>query len=372
MRASTNLCTASAYGSDTGADRVLLEQIAIDNASDRPWDCNLMQIGFLFWPFTPELVCRMAKSAERHGYDMIAIADTPGNAMDPWVASTLVAQETTRPRIALCVTNLISRHPATTAAAIASLELLAPGRAILGIGAGHSGTQNLGIRGSSLAELSAGVDYVRTLLAGKPANWYGATAHLPWVKRPSPVFLAASGKGALTAAGCSADGVFVNFGLQPENLAQSVGTARAAATAAGRDPGVLEIWQMAALDCNRDHAGARQTIGAILAFMAAGYVLRGDLGARGVPAKLRAPVAELRRRYSTRPSGADAALVDTLGLFDYLSKRFAIYGTPDECREQMLAAQAARIDRVMFTVSLASDPVATVELFGAEVLPALR
>jgi alkanesulfonate monooxygenase SsuD/methylene tetrahydromethanopterin reductase-like flavin-dependent oxidoreductase (luciferase family) len=60
-----------------------------------------MQVGFFFWPFTPELVRRMAAAAERWGYDMIGVADTPGNAMDPWVAATMVAQATARPRVAL-------------------------------------------------------------------------------------------------------------------------------------------------------------------------------------------------------------------------------------------------------------------------------
>jgi hypothetical protein len=39
---------------------------------------------------------------------------------------------------------------------------------------------------------------------------------------------------------------------------------------------------------------------------------------------------------------------------------------------QALAAKAAGARRLMFTVSLAADPVRAVELFGAEVLPALR
>ena len=64
--------------------------------------------------------------------------------------------------------------------------------------------------------------------------------------------------------------------------------------------------------------------------------------------------------------------MEELGLFDYLARRFAVYGTPAECRAQMAAAQATGLRRVMFTVSLAADPVATVELFGNEVLPALR
>ncbi|MBV9827236.1 MAG: LLM class flavin-dependent oxidoreductase [Alphaproteobacteria bacterium] len=331
-----------------------------------------MQVGFFFWPFSPDLVGRVAEAAEGFGFDMIGIADTPGNAMDPWIAATLVAQATTRSRISLCVSNLTSRHPAASAAAIASLDLLAPDRAILGIGTGHSGTTNLGLPRSTIAEMEAGTRFMQALLAGQPATWQGRTAHLPWVKRPSPVFVAASGPKALGSAGATANGAFVNFGIDGENLKRTEAAVRQGAAAVSRNPDDVEVWQIAALDCNRDGTAARQRIGAILAFMAGGYILQGDPTARGVPAELCDAIGELRRRYSTRPGAADAALVDELGLFDYLSRRFAIYGTPEQCRDQMLAAQAAGLSRVMFTVSLAADPVATVELFGREVLPALQ
>jgi 5,10-methylenetetrahydromethanopterin reductase len=331
-----------------------------------------MRIGFLFWPFAPDLVRQLADGAERWGYDMIGIADTPGNAMDPWVAATLAAQASGRVRIALCVSNLASRHPAVSAAAIASLDLVAPGRVVLGLGAGHSGTRNLGVAGSPADELAAGAAFIRALLRGEAAAWRGGAAQLPWVARPAPVYLAASGPRALAAAGQSADGAFINCGLGRENVAHSEGALRAAAAAAGRDPAEIEIWQIAALDCAQDGAVSRQQIGAILAFMAAGYILRGDPAARGVPAELHAPLAELRRRYSTRPGAADAALVDALGLFDYLAARFAVWGDPAACRAQLAAAQAAGIARIMFTVSLAADPLGTVELFGREVLPAFR
>jgi len=100
-----------------------------------------VEIGFFFWPFDVALVQAMARAADDFGYDMVGVADTPGNAMDPWVATTLVATATRRARVAMCVTNLVTRHPAVSAAAIASVDLLAPGRAMLGIGVGHSGTR---------------------------------------------------------------------------------------------------------------------------------------------------------------------------------------------------------------------------------------
>jgi 5,10-methylenetetrahydromethanopterin reductase len=331
-----------------------------------------MDVGFFFWPYDVALVHAMAEAADRYGYDMVGVADTPGNAMDPWVAATLVASGTRRARVALCVTNLVTRHPAVSAASIASVNLLAPGRAVLGIGVGHSGTRNLGAPSLAAGELAEGVAFVKALLRGEPAAYRGACAHLPWVKAPSPVFLAASHPRSLRAAGATADGAFINFGLGADDVRESESTVIEAARAAGRDAGEVEIWQIACLDCDEDGAAARRKIGAILAFVSAYIMGGGDLARRGVPPEHRAPLAELRRRYSTRPGDADAALVAELGLSDYLSRRLAVCGTPDECLAQARAARAAGVRRLMFTVSLATDPVRTVRLFGERVLPRLR
>jgi 5,10-methylenetetrahydromethanopterin reductase len=274
-----------------------------------------MQVGFFFWPFSPELVTRMAEAAEHYDYDIIGIADTPGNAMDPWVAMTLATQSARRPRITLCVSNLTTRHPATTAAAIASIDLIAPGRAVLGIGTGHSSPRNLGIPVSPAGDLEEGLRFLRVLLTGSPASYRGGQAHLPWVTRSSAVSLAASGPKALAIAGRAANGAFINFGLRRENIAYSETAVASSARASGRSPGDVELWQIAALDCHRDAEIARNKIGALLAFTAGGYILRSsDLAERGVPEHLQPAIGELRRRYSTRPGVADAALVSELGL----------------------------------------------------------
>ena len=332
-----------------------------------------MQVGFFFWPYTLDLCERLAERADRYGYAMIGIADTPGNAMDPWVSAAVVARASQRARVALCVTNLLTRHPAVSAGAIASLDHISNGRAVLGIGAGHSGTRNVGLRKSGANELADGVTFIRTLLTGQPAqlNDSTATAHLPWIKRAPPVFLAASHPRPLQAAGRTADGAFANFGLAADNIRASEAEIVAGAKAAGRAPGEVEIWQIAALDCHEDRDVARGKVGAMLAFLA-GYVIgEKNLEARGVPEPLREPLLELRRRYSTRPGEADIKLVQELGLFDYLSRRLSICGNPRDCLEQALAAKAAGAKRLMLTVSLASDPVRTVELFGEHVLPKL-
>src|SRR5262249_13236327 len=80
------------------------------------------QGGLLFWAEPHHRCEQLAERADRYGYAMIGIADTPGNAMDPWVSAAMVARVSRRARVALCVTNLLTRHPAISAAAIASLD----------------------------------------------------------------------------------------------------------------------------------------------------------------------------------------------------------------------------------------------------------
>ena len=177
-----------------------------------------MKVGFFFWPYNVELCEKMAHYADEYGYDQVGIADTPGNAMDPWVASALVARLNKTSEISLCVTNFVTRQPAVNAAAIASLELLAPGRTILGIGAGHSGTKNLGAGRSTAREMADGITFVRKLLQGQEVQVGEGAAQMPWIKKPSRVFMASSHPKGLEAAGRVANGVFINYGLQPETV----------------------------------------------------------------------------------------------------------------------------------------------------------
>src|SRR6266542_731660 len=128
-----------------------------------------MRFGFFFWPYTPDYTTRMARLGEEYGFDMVGIADTPGNAMDAWVAMTLAAAATSRIRLATCVTNLVSRHPSITASAAASVDAASEGRTILGIGAGHSGVTNVGGAPTGARALREGVAFLRTVLGGGPA-----------------------------------------------------------------------------------------------------------------------------------------------------------------------------------------------------------
>src|SRR5499426_1977230 len=160
-----------------------------------------MRFGFFFWPYTP-YTARMARLGEDLGFDLVGIADTPGNALDPWVAMTLAAAAASRVTLATCVTNLVTRHPSITASAAASVDLASGGRTILGVGAGHSGVANVGSTPADAEALREGVMFLRTALAGEMERGERASSGarsldagssratstpLPWLRRRVPV-----------------------------------------------------------------------------------------------------------------------------------------------------------------------------------------
>src|SRR4051794_18965122 len=87
---------------------------------------------------------------------------------EPYVGLAACALATSRLLLGTCVTDPYTRHPALTAAAIASLDELSNGRAVLGLGAGISGYNNLGITLERPAiRLREAITMVRRLLAGE-------------------------------------------------------------------------------------------------------------------------------------------------------------------------------------------------------------
>src|SRR5262252_1196782 len=121
--------------------------------------------GVNFMPTAPVLeVVEWAKAVEQHGYDLLGISDSQSISRDVYVTLTHCATATTRIRLGPRVITPVTRHPAVAASAAATLEELAPGRTMIGIGSGDSAAYNLGARAASPAELSEYALTVRRLM----------------------------------------------------------------------------------------------------------------------------------------------------------------------------------------------------------------
>src|SRR5438552_1390469 len=91
----------------------------------------------------PRYAAKTAARVEAAGYDGLLLVDSQNLAGDTYVALTAAALATSTLQLATGVTNPFTRHPASTAAAIASVNAESGGRAVLGIRPGHSALAHL-------------------------------------------------------------------------------------------------------------------------------------------------------------------------------------------------------------------------------------
>ena len=104
-----------------------------------------LSFGLGLWPnHPPAEAARLAAIAEAHGFEGIWVPDERFHR-DCYLTLGSVARETVRARLGPFVSDPYSRHPALTAMTMATLDELADGRAVLGLGAGASGFAALGI-----------------------------------------------------------------------------------------------------------------------------------------------------------------------------------------------------------------------------------
>src|SRR5690349_23932323 len=80
----------------------------------------------------------LARRAEAAGFTALTVADHPGTCAAPFVALAAAAAVTSTIRLGSYVVNAGIREPILIAADVATLDVVSGGRAILGIGAGHT------------------------------------------------------------------------------------------------------------------------------------------------------------------------------------------------------------------------------------------
>ncbi|HZV52026.1 MAG TPA: LLM class flavin-dependent oxidoreductase [Candidatus Dormibacteraeota bacterium] len=198
------------------------------------------ELGLLILPErpVPELV-GLGRRAEELGYGALWVADEKFYR-DPWVVLSALARETRRVRLGTGVTEPYARHPALIAMAAATLAELAPGRVVVGLGAGGPGFPPLGVeRRRPARALPEAVRIIRGLLAGGRVEFEGEIlsfrgGNLEFPSTPLPVYVAARGPRMLAAAALVADGVIVAPFASARAVAHACGAVRRAAEAAGR------------------------------------------------------------------------------------------------------------------------------------------
>ncbi len=166
--------------------------------------------------------------AETKGFTHAWFGDSQMVWADVYQCMALCAIKTTTIKLGTNVTNPSSRIAPVTACNFATLNVLAPGRVIMGIGTGNTSRRTLGMPAATLAELRTHVEVCRGLLSGatvpyqegdrqRMIKFLNPNSGLINLKEPIPIYVAASGPKTLELAGEIGDGVIL-FGVVGDSL----------------------------------------------------------------------------------------------------------------------------------------------------------
>lgn len=212
----------------------------------------------------PERLLTLTRFAEEHDFEHLWYADEKFYR-DPYVSLTHLAGHTSRIRLGICVTDPYTRHPALTAMAMATLAELAGGRGVLGIGAGFSGLQAMGLKQTKPpTALREAIELIRQLWAGGTVTYQGKTVafhggELNFKSPPDiPILVATSGRQILRLAGELADGVMLGDMASARVIVPALEEVRRGAELAGRSLAGVPLIARANLIISDDPAEARK------------------------------------------------------------------------------------------------------------------
>ncbi len=329
-----------------------------------------LKFGIGFLPGDFQTTADQARVADEAGFDLIRVADSQCLYRDLYVTLTVVALNTKRALVGPGVTPPSTRHPTITAGAIASIDELSGGRAILGIGAGDSAVLNIGERPASVQTLREYITAIRELFRNRETVYRGKTIRLTWPAREVPIWLAAAGPKTLRLAGELADVVVMGCGFLPECIQESLAYVEEGARAAGRSREDFEVWAYGPGNV----ADSREEA---LAPLLAGSAATGHLSfppgfkQKSVPPALLPSLRKMAEEYETHHhqhrGGRNAELIEKLGLTDYMGRRFTLSGTAEECIAQVRAAAGAGAQGFMLTI-ITPEPLKTIRDLGEKVV----
>jgi 5,10-methylenetetrahydromethanopterin reductase len=167
-------------------------------------------------------VVDQARLAEELGYTRCWLYDSPALYRDVWVSLAQVAEATTRIGLGPAVLVPDQRHVMAQAAAIATLEELAPGRLAVAVGTGFTGRMAMGRGPLSWAATGAYLRALRGLLRGETVEVDGRKLRMlhgpgdaPARPVTTPILVGANGPKGLAIARELGDGIMCVGAPQP-------------------------------------------------------------------------------------------------------------------------------------------------------------
>jgi 5,10-methylenetetrahydromethanopterin reductase len=339
-------------------------------------------------------VRRTAERLEQNGWDGWALVDSQNLAPDPYLLLALAATTTEHLKLATGVTNPLTRHPAVTANAMATIQAASHGRAVLGIGRGDSSLAHLGLAPARPAAFERYLIRLQGYLRGEALPFdverdgsgvAASSSHLDMAAAPEtsqirwmtalssrvpkvPVDVAATGPRVIRIAGRHADRVTFAVGADPERLGWAIAQSR---EKADRD---VELGAYVPVVVNPDRDTARHLISGGIGSFARFSVMHGHVQGpvdRDGQAVLEAvhDSYDMNQHFS---QGSPQSRTLTPEVID----TFGIAGPPDYCGERLRALVELGLTKLVLlgggTGMDEESRALSNRLLTREVLPAVR
>jgi len=208
-----------------------------------------------------------ARYAEERGFDAVWQAESR-LVREATVPMAAYAAVTSRIKVGSGIVPIWTRNVGLLAATFATLDELAPGRVMLGLGAWWEPlASKVGVdRRKPLRAMRETVEATRRLLAMERVSYDGEFVHLDDVEidivhgdrspKHVPIYIGATGMQMMELAGEIADGVLLNYMVAPAYNAQAMAALAAGAAKAGRSVDDLDRPQLVVCSVDRDRAVA--------------------------------------------------------------------------------------------------------------------
>src|SRR4051794_1790463 len=282
----------------------------------------------------------LAQYAEQQGFSAVWQAESR-LVREATVPMAAFAATTERIKVGSGVVDCWSRNPARLAATFSTLDDLAPGRVLLGIGAWWDPlAQKVGItRSKPLTAMREIVTVVRALLHDENVTFHGEHVHLDGVeldyvyqdRRPKdvPIYIGATGMQMMELTGEIADGVVLNYLVSPEYNAEAIEHLEIGLARSGRTLDDIDRPQLVVCSVHEDRATALD----MARLMVTQYLGQQPhiMKASGVPQSLLDRVGEVL----TWPATHEQVVAASKLVPDEIVHMLTASGTPAEAREQV-------------------------------------
>lgn len=309
-----------------------------------------MKFGVEFVPYLKlDALVKLARLVERSGFKQIWVCDHYHNRYI-YPVLTQLALETRQVKLGPGVTNPYLVHPTVTAAAVATLNEISRGRALLGISAGDPFfLATVGIeQRKPVTAVREAVHIVRELLAGNRVSFEGElfscrNAGLRFKPEDKiPVYIGGRRRRMLELAGSVADGAHINAS-HPDDIQESIRYIERGLRSSGRDPKTFDFVAYLVVSVGGDLKRARDVVRGVVSFVTSSAP-RASLDSHGIEVEKVESIRRLLRVGELKKARATVT--------ERMIDAFSVCGTVDE-----LAARIEELKRLGITRTVMGSPM---------------